>query len=123
MLTDIPYTPSPPISGMGGMWRALGAGETPSFPRHSLPGRPSADTTPLSGDPTPHKSLFPIDNYQLVYECWEDKVIWDSQAVRQIPAPTLPQIDPNDPNFIIGLPEEAPPTPHTMPGDKDSRKV
>lgn len=120
---DIPFTPSPPVSGIGGIWRPLGAGENPSFPRHSMTGRPSADSAMLGGEQSPQKSLFPIDNYQLVYGRWEDDVIWNSQAVEQIPTPSLAQIDPNDPNFIIGIPEESPALAHSIPGDKDSRKV
>ena len=120
---DVPYTPSPPISGMGGMWRPLGAGENASFPRHSMASRTSTDSAVLGGEQSPQKSLFPIENYQLVYERWEDDVIWNSQAVEQIPTPSLAQIDPNDPNFIIGIPEESPVVAHSMPGDKDSRKV
>ncbi len=124
VLTDVPYTPSPPISGMGGVWRALGAGENPSFPRHNMTARTiSADSGTMAGEHSPQTSLFPIENYQLVYGHWEDDVIWDSQAVKQIPTPSLAQIDPNDPNFIIGLPEESPAVLHTVPREKDSRKV
>lgn len=68
-----------------------------------------------------HSSMFPIENYELVYSRWEDNVIWDSEKVTSIPAPSLPRIDPNDPNFILGLPEE----PHQQPtsSDKEARKV
>ena len=64
--------------------------------------------------------MFPIDNYELVYSRWEDHVIWDSDAVTTVPPPSLPKIDPNDPNFILGLPDEPHPPPST---DKETKKV
>ena len=117
-MADVPYAPSPPISGIGGVWRPLGAGESP---RLSISSCPSAENGAL-GEQIPQKSLFPIENYELVYGQWENDVIWDSEAVDHIPMPSLAQIDPNDPNFIIGLPEEAAVAPQSMPGD-NSRKV
>ncbi len=64
--------------------------------------------------------MFPIDNYELVYGRWEDHVIWDSDAVATVPPPSLPRIDPNDPNFILGLPDEPNPPPSA---EKDIKKV
>lgn len=74
----------------------------------------------VASDPGPSHSMFPIENYEVVYGRWEDDIIWDCDAVERIPSPTLPRVDPNDSNFIIGIPEEPPPT---FAGDKDSRKV
>lgn len=116
--TDIPYTPSPPFTGVGGVWRPLN--ETSFASAFSRPLSNTEVTGATAGDPSPHKSLFPVDNYELAYCRWEDDIILDSDAVQQIPAPSLPQIDPNDPNFIIGIPEEPPPA---LPGDKETRKV
>ena len=47
-------------------------------------------------------------------------MIWDSEAVTTIPPPSLPMIDPNDPNFVLGLPDEPSPPPST---EKESKKV
>ena len=63
-------------------------------------------------------SMFPIENYDLIYKRWEDDIIYDSDAVEHLPHPSLPQIDPNDPNFILGIPEEPPPT---APIDKEKK--
>ena len=30
-------------------------------------------------DEVKQKSIFPIDNYELIYGDWERKIIWDSQ--------------------------------------------
>ena len=114
ILTDVPYTPSPAYTGVGGAWRPMS--ETP-FPRQlSSPELASASAS----DPGLVKSLFPVENYDLVYGQWEDNIIRDSDAVEQLPTPSLPQIDPNDPNFIIGIPEEPAPI---VPLDKEARKV
>ena len=122
ILMDVPYTPSPPFTGVGGVWRSIHESSMPSsFSRQLSIGHNSAESAnAVPSDPTAQKSLFPIDNYELAYYRWEDDIIWDSDSVQQIPAPSLPQIDPNDPNFIIGIPEEPPPV---LPGDKDTRKV
>ena len=44
-----------------------------------------------------------------------------SQAVSSIPKPYLPRLDPNDPNMIVGIPEE-PVMSMEMTG-KESKKV
>ncbi len=43
------------------------------------------------------------------------------QAVSHIPKPCLPRLDPNDPNMVIGIPDE--PTPVMDITPKDSKKV
>ena len=96
------YSPS------GGIWRTLGE----SVSRH----HGNTEATPTSSA----HSMFPIENYELVYNRWEDHVIWDSDAVTTIPPPSLPRIDPNDPNFILGLPDEPSPPPTA---EKESKKV
>lgn len=61
----------------------------------------------LSRQPTDHtSSLFPVNNPALINERWEDDIIWDSEAVTHIPRPSVPRLDPNDPNIILGYPEE-----------------
>ena len=64
--------------------------------------------------------MFPIENYDLIYKRWEDDIIWDSEAVTHIPKPSVALLDPNDPNIILGIPEE-PAAP--SPLDKDGKKV
>lgn len=65
-------------------------------------------------------SLFPVNNPALVYGRWEDDIIWDTEAVSHIPKPIVPQLDPNDPNIILGIPEEVVSTTTT---EKDGKKV
>lgn len=111
---DIPYTPSPQYSGVGGVWRPLNEG---TFAHQISMGRSNVDSAAEEGSlPT---SLFPIENYDLIYNRWEDDIIYDD-TVLKVPQPSVAQIDPNDPNFIIGIPVEPPPT---SLGEKDGRKV
>lgn len=65
----------------------------------------------LNKDPNSHKlsdwySLFPVENSKLVYEKWEDKIIWDNEAVDTMPKPEVFKLDPNDENLILSLPED-----------------
>ena len=63
----------------------------------------------------------PVDNHELVYGRWEDDIIWDSevitiimyekvyfcrQRVSHIPRPMVVRLDPNDPNIVVGIPDE-----------------
>ena len=99
----------------GGVWRPINeaSGLLPIRSTSSEVGVVSASVA----DHTP-KSMFPIDNYELVYSHWEDDIIWDSEAVSRLPRPHLARIDPNDPNFVLGIPEE----PHPSV-TKDNKKV
>ena len=54
--------------------------------------------------------MFPTENFELIYGRWEDDIIYDSDAVEYLPRPSLPLVDPNDPNIILGVPEEPPPS-------------
>ena len=75
----------------------------------------------LSRQPTDHtSSLFPINDPALTRYRWEDDIIWDSDAVTRIPHPSIPQLDPNDPNIILGYPEEL--TSSATP-EKEGKKV
>lgn len=117
---DIPFTPS---SSVGGLWNPLGENSAASFSRQMSSSMGRSTTEGGMGATTeasPDVSLFSIDNYDLIYTRWEDDIIFDSDAAQKIPRPTVAQIDPNDPKFIIGIPEEPP---QTLPGDKDARKV
>ena len=60
----------------------------------------------MEKDGKPASSIFPIDNYELVYGEWEKEIIWDDQNMERIPSPTVFRFDPNDENIILGLPEE-----------------
>ena len=72
------------------------------------------------GSSGPTHSMFPIENYDLIYKRWEDDIIWDSDAVKQIPKPSVVKLDPNDPNIILGIPVE--PVASTT-ADKEGKKV
>ncbi|XP_066926449.1 transcription initiation factor TFIID subunit 1-like isoform X2 [Clytia hemisphaerica] len=65
----------------------------------------------LNKDPNSHKvsdwySIFPIENKELIYGRWEDKIIWDTDAVDSIPSPQEFRLDPNDENLILSVPED-----------------
>jgi len=135
VLWDTPHSPGRSYSGVGGVWKVIGdssSSATTPFSRQLSTSRASmnmatgsigSNALQVSATPTedePRQSMFGVDNYELVYGCWEDKIIWDAEAMTEIPSPTLPHIDPNDSNFIIGIPEE--PAPVTV-SDKDNRKV
>ncbi|CAK8683677.1 unnamed protein product [Clavelina lepadiformis] len=51
-------------------------------------------------------SIFPIDNYELIYGNWEKDIIWDDQNMDHIPKPTVFRFDPNDENLILNIPDE-----------------
>ncbi len=130
IIWDAPHSPGVTYSGMGGTWKVIGNSST-AFSRQLSSGRPALSTMGtssssmggVSATPTeeePRQSMFEVENHDLVYGCWEDKIIWDSEAMTEIPSPSLPHIDPNDSNFIIGIPEE--PTP-AVSTDKETRKV
>lgn len=57
-------------------------------------------------DDKPAESIFPIDNYNLIYGNWEKDIIWDDQNMDFIPQPPVFKYDPNDENIILELPEE-----------------
>lgn len=94
---------SPSLCLSDGVWTTESA--------HSISRQSSSDHT---------SSLFPVNNPALVYSRWEDDIIWDTEAVSHVPKPIVPQLDPNDPNVILGIPVE-PVTNSTT--DKDGKKV
>lgn len=47
-------------------------------------------------------SIFPVENEELVYGLWEDEIIWDAEAMTNIPKPKILTLDPNDENIILG---------------------
>lgn len=49
-------------------------------------------------------SIFPVENEELVYNTWEDDVIWDAENMSKIPKPKVLTLDPNDENIILGKP-------------------
>ncbi|KAI5260476.1 transcription initiation factor TFIID subunit 1 isoform X3 [Manis pentadactyla] len=57
-------------------------------------------------DDKPWYSIFPIDNEELVYGCWEDNIIWDAQAMPRLLEPPVLTLDPNDENLILEIPDE-----------------
>ena len=121
---DVPFSTGPALAAVGGAWKPV-AESAMSFSRQLSTGRSflgggMGGGAGVAGDPAPTNPMFPVDNYELTYGRWEDNIIWDCDAVDHIPSPTLPRVDPNDSNFIIGIPEEPPPT---FTGDKDGRKV
>ena len=66
----------------------------------------------MNKDPNSHKvsdwySIFPVENAELIYGKWEDKIIWDSEAVDKLPSPEVFKLDPNDENLVLALPEDS----------------
>ena len=133
ILWEVPYTPGPAVSGagkqltwhlarptgvllyncdvVGGVWRTVG--DSPSVT--CFANKPSDSST---AGHAKTQSIFPVENFDLIYKRWEDDIIYDSDAVECLPQPSLPLIDPNDPNFILGVPEEPP---VTLPTEKEKK--
>ena len=109
------------IDFLGGMWTTSGDATTSLLARQlSQPGSSNVTLEGGGGTGGLAHSLFPIENYDLIYKRWEDDIIWDSEAVTHIPKPSVALLDPNDPNIILGIPEE-PVAPNSL--DKDGKKV
>ena len=68
--------------------------------------RPSA----LYSDDDTWYSIFPVENEDLVYSRWEDKIIWDPDNIKNVPEPPILTLDPNDENIILGIPEDVDPS-------------
>lgn len=51
-----------------------------------------------------------MENEDLVYGKWEDDVIWDCEAMTNIPKPSILTLDPNDENIILGVPDDIDPS-------------
>ncbi|XP_077971618.1 transcription initiation factor TFIID subunit 1-like [Styela clava] len=115
--------------------KAAQAGWVPtSTQRTALPNDSTAARSPLAFPTTeklkneesspPKKkifnSIFPIDNYELIYGDWEKDIIWDDQNMDFIPKPKVFQLNPNDENIILGLPEE--PKSYSTIDEKESKK-
>ncbi|XP_077984278.1 transcription initiation factor TFIID subunit 1-like [Glandiceps talaboti] len=58
-------------------------------------------------------SIFPVENESLVYGKWEDKIIWDAENMENIPSPPLLELDPNDENLVLGIPDDPDPNQET----------
>ena len=50
--------------------------------------------------------MFPPENEDLLNGNWEKDIIWDPEDVDNLPEPTVLMLDPNDPNIVIGIPDE-----------------
>uniref|UniRef100_A0A182J0C7 Transcription initiation factor TFIID subunit 1 n=1 Tax=Anopheles atroparvus TaxID=41427 RepID=A0A182J0C7_ANOAO len=55
-------------------------------------------------------SIFPVENDELVYNKWEDEVIWDAEAVTKVPKPKILTLDANDENIILCIPDDIDPS-------------
>lgn len=64
-------------------------------------------------------SIFPIENYDLIYGRWEDDIIWDAQNMEKIPKPKILTLDPNDDNIILEIPEDRDPNAKEEPMKKE----
>ncbi|GBN25963.1 Transcription initiation factor TFIID subunit 1 [Araneus ventricosus] len=64
------------------------------------------------------QSIFPVENEKLVYDNWEDQVIWDSEAMNTI---SYPKPIENDPDIIVEIPDEKPPPPTSPELTKDRK--
>uniref|UniRef100_A0A8C5QRV0 Transcription initiation factor TFIID subunit n=1 Tax=Leptobrachium leishanense TaxID=445787 RepID=A0A8C5QRV0_9ANUR len=67
-------------------------------------------------------SIFPIDNEELVYGRWEDRIIWDDQAMDMILEPPVLTLDPNDENIILGIPDEKEETTSNSPSKENKKE-
>ena len=56
-----------------------------------------------------NQSIFPIDNYDLIYGNWEKEIIWDSQNMEYLPVPKDFKVNPNDDKLILQIPEDPEP--------------
>ncbi len=54
-------------------------------------------------------SIFPVDTTELVNGHWEKDIIWDVDNVEEIPEPKVLELDPNDENIILCIPEDVDP--------------
>ncbi|XP_031550015.1 transcription initiation factor TFIID subunit 1-like isoform X2 [Actinia tenebrosa] len=79
---------------------------TSSSSLNSSSGSASSSTKKSSGK---WYSIFPVENDSLVNSNWEDKIIWDAEAMPSLPSPSVMQLDPNDENIILGIPEDCDP--------------
>lgn len=51
-------------------------------------------------------SMFPAENDELLNGSWEKNIIWDADNIEDLPEPTILTLDPNDPNILLGIPDE-----------------
>ena len=69
-------------------------------------------------------SIFPIENEELVYGRWEDKIIWDPMNMESIPSPPVLTLDPNDENIILEIPKDVDPTEESQePTSKKEKEI
>lgn len=64
-------------------------------------------------------SIFPVENEALVYENWEDNIIWDPESMEKLSTPPIFTIDPNDENIILEIPADIDPNEQTEPAKKE----
>ena len=64
----------------------------------------------MDGDDDTWYSIFPVENAELVYGDWEREIIWDPDAMTEIPRPKILTLDPNDENIVLGIPDDVDPT-------------
>lgn len=115
--------------------RAAQAGWVPtSTQRTALPSGVQSGKSPLTfpmaerirkenaskGEKKVFNSIFPIENYELIYGDWEKDIIWDDQNMDFIPEPKVFALNPNDENIILAIPEE--PKPLGAMEEKESKK-
>ena len=56
-----------------------------------------------------NNSIFPIDNYELIYGEWEKQIIWDCENMDYLPKPKDFRVNPNDEKLILEIPEDPEP--------------
>ena len=115
ILWEVPYSPGLSVSGAGGVWST--ASDSSPFLTRQL-----SQSSEGGVASSAHHAVFPVQNYDLIYKRWEDDIIWDSEAVERIPSPSIARLDPNDPDIILGIPEEPPPS-SAPPTEKEGKKV
>ncbi|XP_015906224.1 transcription initiation factor TFIID subunit 1 [Parasteatoda tepidariorum] len=68
---------------------------------------------------TEFQSMFPAENPLLIYDRWEDDVIWDPDNMARISYPKVLEVD--DDNIIIDIPEDKPPIVEPLETTKDCK--
>ena len=67
-----------------------------------------------------NNSIFPLDNYELIYGEWEKQIIWDSENMDYLPKPKDFRVNPNDEKLILQIPDD--PEPRVEHKVKDGTK-
>ncbi|XP_034132637.1 transcription initiation factor TFIID subunit 1 isoform X4 [Drosophila guanche] len=97
-----PGKPAMPVGGSGSSKQGSSAA--------SKKAQQNAQNKPTEVPDDTWYSLFPVENEELIYQKWEDEIIWDAQQMTKVPKPKVLTLDPNDENIILGIPDDIDPS-------------